>query len=54
LSQGRNAKLENGLSGAGALNRSSCPLGLDKAQLALDRALGNLLKKNNIVFDDAI
>jgi hypothetical protein len=25
-----------------------------KAQLALDRALGNLLEKNNIVFDDAV
>jgi outer membrane protein len=25
-----------------------------KAQLALDRALGNLLEKNNVVFDDVI
>jgi outer membrane protein len=25
-----------------------------KAPLSLDRALGNLLEKNNIIFDDAI
>ncbi len=44
-----------GLSGTGALDggcgaRSDCM----KALLSLDRARGNLLEKNNVVFDEAI